>query len=236
MFENSWILITGASKNLGAYLAKKLAQGNHPVLVHYNKSKKSAFSLVDKLVKEKKKAKAVFGDFSSKQGIEQFVEKIQDESIKSIIHNVGNYLGKSFLETMESDFDQLLQTNMKAPFIITQALLPSLKQNKGSLIFLGVAGLEKLRAETTASMYTMTKQMLRFYMKTLAKELAHFHIRSNMISPGYLEHSVVQPKGELPMERSGTYEDIYKVVQFLLNPSNNYITGQDIEVAGAVRL
>ncbi|MGD2168782.1 MAG: SDR family oxidoreductase [Chlamydiota bacterium] len=236
MSDDGWILITGASKNLGAYLAKKLAQDNHPVLVHYNKSKMSAFSLVDELVKEKKQAKAVFGDFSSKQGLEKFVEKIQDEPIKSIIHNVGNYLEKSFLETSENDFDQLLQTNMKAPFVITKALVPTLKRNKGSLIFLGVAGLEKLRAETTASMYTMTKQMLGFYMKTLAKELARFHVRSNMISPGYLEHSVVQPKGDLPMRRSGTYEDIYNVVQFLLNPANNYVTGQDIEVAGAVRL
>lgn len=236
MFGNGWVLITGASRNLGAYLAKKLAFDNHPILVHYNKNKESAFSLVDELLQKKKKAKAVFGDFSDKESLNDFIQKIQNEPIGSVIHNVGNYLEKSFLQTTEYDFDQLLQTNVRAPFLLTQALVPQLKKNKGSLIFLGVAGLEKLRAETFASMYTMTKQMLRFYMKTLAKELAGFHVTSNMVSPGYLEHSIVQPKGELPMHRHGSYEDIYKVVQFLLDPVNSYITGQDIEIAGGVRL
>lgn len=238
MINHKWILITGAAKGLGSYLAKKLSLSGYGVLIHYRHSEIEAKALQQEIIEQGSIAKIVQGDFSTKEKLDVFISKVEKvcPDIYGIIHNVGNFKEGSFLNTDLASYEELMQVNVSAPYFISKAFISSIKKQKGHLIFLGIAGLEKLISDLHSSVYTLTKRSLRFLMKSLAKELAPFFVNVNMISPGYLEQSVVNPKSPLPMKRVGTYQEIYQSVAFLLNDANQYITGQDIEVAGAVRL
>ena len=98
--------------------------------------------------------------------------------------------------------------------------------------------MEGLRADVNATAYTITKLGLWMLTRSLAKELAPSQVRVNMVSPGYLDISVDLPEdvSKLPMGRSGTTKEVANIIALLLDKQSSYITGQNIEVAGAVRL
>jgi 3-oxoacyl-[acyl-carrier protein] reductase len=133
---------------------------------------------------------------------------------------------------------KLFQTNLHAPFILIKHLVSSLCQHRGHIINIGAAGLGRMRADTYSTAYTLTKQNLWMLTRSLALELAPAGVRVNMVSPGHLETSVNLPTDplKLPMGRPGYHHEISRLILFLLDPANHYITGQNIEVAGGVSL
>ena len=122
-------------------------------------------------------------------------------------------------------------TDFLAGLILARELSSHLK----NIIFLGVAGIMQSLSDARTSFYTLAKLNLLMLTKSLAKELAPKQIRVNMISPGYLEESIDQPKS-LPMERPAKWEEIAEAALFFLDPKNRSITGQNLEIAGGVRI
>lgn len=232
----NWVLITGASCNLGAKTAIALAEKGHNVLIHYNRSLEQAEDVARVCRSFGVKAEVIQGDFSTKAGVNLFISFILSKfnDIKVLINNVGNYLEKSALETSLNEWEELFQSNLFAPIAITLALIPSVEKLKGSIINIGTAGIS-LRSNSRNTAYMTTKTGLLLFTKTLAKELASAQICVNMVSPGQLETSIVEIN-DLPMGREAAFEDIINVVLFLLNEENRYVTGQNIEVAGGLCL
>ncbi len=230
------ILITGAAKNLGAFLAKKLAKNNYSVIVHYNKSKSEAKKIIKDCELEGVEAEMLQGDFSNYESLNAFVSNLKSltNELYGFIHNVGNFEVGSFLKTSYVKWEELIQVNVNASFFLLKEIMPLLRAQMGHIICMGFAGINANRADTYCSTYSLTKQALLFMVKSIAKEVAVSNIKINMISPGYLEKSVVFPKDPFPMQRPASFEDIFKTVQFLLDQT--YITGQNIEVAGGIRL
>ncbi len=235
-----WVLITGAAKRLGAEICGQLAAKGYSVVVHYNTSKVEAEAAVNGLRKLGAKAESIQGDFSTIQDTQDFIERyiVRFPKTQSLINNVGNYLVKPASTTTPEEWADLFQTNLNAPAALTNALLPSIISEKGSIINIGVVGLEAGRADTYCPAYTASKMGLLLLTRSLAKELASKNVRVNMVSPGLLENAVDMPKdmSMVPMHRPGRLEEIARVVTFLLEPENGYITGQNIEVAGGLRL
>ena len=101
-----------------------------------------------------------------------------------------------------------------------------------------MTGLSTERADTYSTAYTFTKASLLMLTKALAKEYAPDGVTVNMVSPGHLDISVDLPEdlNTLPMKRPATCEEVARVVTFLLRDENNYLTGQNIDIAGALRL
>lgn len=235
-----WTLVTGGAKRLGAEICTTLAKQGHDILVHYNTSQKEALEVVAACRKQGVKAACIQGDFTSTASTQHFLNTLLKNypDIHHLVNNIGNYLVASGLNTSEDDWQTLFQTNFHAPNACIQALLPSLKHAKGSIINIGVSGIDNLRANTHHTAFSITKTSLLLLTKSLARELAPFGIRINMVSPGYLDLSVDIPKDPttIPMHRLGTSAEVARVVAFLLNKENSYITGQNIEVAGGVGL
>ena len=227
------ILVTGAAKNLGAAIARQLAAAGHDVVIHFRSSEKEAKQLADEI-----KAEIVYGDFSTLESLNAFIAdyKMRFPQTKGIVNNVGNYLIAPSIKTDQGQWLDLFQTNFFAPVFITQALLPELRTQKGTVVNIGVSGLNANRAITKAVAYAATKTALHFYTHSLAKELAP-DIRVNMVSPGYLENAIdaLEPE-DLPFKRLGTPQELAALVAYLFDPKSSYITGQNIEVAGAVGL
>ena len=234
-----WTLVTGGGKRLGAELCMTLAGQGHNLVVHYHTSQAEALKVVSACRELGVKAEALRGDFSSQESTQKFIEAYLERfgETAHLINNVGNYLIKSALNMPIKEWYALFQTNLHAPFALIQALIPSLKRERGCIINIGIAGMEHLPADTYATAYSITKASLLMLTKSLAKELAPDHIRVNMVSPGYIDNAVDLPDpSRLPMKRAATTQDVARAVEFLMDPKNGYITGQNIEVAGGVRL
>lgn len=222
-----WTLVTGGAKGLGAEICRKLIKEGHKVVVHYRTSQKEAAELA-----ASSGCELIQGDFSTGEGVAQFIHDYctRFANTRYLVNNVGNYLIKPSSETTVEELSMLFQTNLFAPFALTQALLPSLK----SIVNIGAAGLNS-RADAYSTAYTMTKSGLLQWTRSLAKELAPSLISVNMVSPGYIEESIDLPE-HFPMSRPVTRAEVAGVVAFLLDEQNRYITGQNIEIAGGVRL
>jgi NAD(P)-dependent dehydrogenase (short-subunit alcohol dehydrogenase family) len=235
-----WTLVTGGAQRLGAEICRTLAKQGYDVVIHYNHSHREAIHLVKECRKLGVKAECLQGDFSERSSTEHFVQGYlkQFPDTVNLINNVGNYIMKSGLNTDLSEWYDLIQTNLNAPYELIRGLIPSIKKNRGSILNLGVAGMEGLRADVHATVYTLTKTALWMLTRSLAKELAPDLVRVNMVSPGYLEISVDLPKdlSTIPMKRTGTTQEVAKVIVELLGPNSTYITGQNIEVAGGIGL
>jgi NAD(P)-dependent dehydrogenase (short-subunit alcohol dehydrogenase family) len=235
-----WALVTGGAKGLGAEICRQLARQGHPVVVHYHRSKEEAIQVVGACRREGVEAEAIGGDFTTRESTLEFVARYVDQfpTTQHLINNVGNYLIQPLTDTTVLDLDALFQTNLFTPLEIIQAVLPSIRKQQGQIINIGVAGLNTFRADTHSPAYSMTKMGLWMATKSLAAELAKDHVRVNMISPGYLDNTVDLPPDldSLPMGRLGHLSEVARVVTFLLDPESSYITGQNIEVAGGVRL
>lgn len=236
----SWTLVTGGAKRLGAAICRTLAQKGYPVVFQYRHSVQEAKNLEKECVDYPAPVKSIQGDFSTVESTLNFVKAYNERfpDTHNLINNVGNYFIGSALQTPIEEWVQLFQTNIHTPFLLLNNLLPSIKKNEGSIINLGIAGLTGFRAEEHATAYEITKSGLLLLTRSLAKELAPDLVRVNMVSPGYLEESIDLPKdlSKIPMKRLGSYREVANVILFLLSDKAKYITGQNIEVAGGIRL
>lgn len=236
----NWTLVTGGAKRLGAEICTTLASKGHNILVHYNSSKNEAVDVVKACTRYGVKAESVQGDFSSKETTIKFLNVLQERfpDIENLVNNVGNYIVKPALATSVNEWYDLFQTNLHAPFILTKGLAASIQAARGSIVNIGVAGVNSVQADTYSTAYTATKLSLCMLTKSLALELASSGVRVNMVSPGYLDNAVDKPLdwSSVPMKRAGVPSEIARVVAFLLEDESSYITGQNIEVAGGLRL
>lgn len=235
----AWTLVTGGAKRLGAEICRTLAKQGHNIIVHYHTCHHEALDVVASCQKMGVKADCIQGDFSSPESTLHFTQNFINRftSAENLINNAGNYLIKSALNTPENAWHGLFQVNLHAPMALIQALTPGIKQAQGNIINIGVSGINAMRANQYATAYSMTKMCLLMLTKSLAKELASSNVRVNMVSPGQLDISVDKPTDptSLPMQRLGTPEEVALVIAFLLE-KGQYITGQNIEVAGGLGL
>lgn len=231
----SWTLVTGGAKGLGAEICRTLASEGYSLIIHYNESQSTAEEVADECRSRGAEAEILQGDFSTNAEIEDFSRRYiqQYPDTKFLINNVGPYLVKSAMETTLEEWQRIFQTNLNPSFILTKALSQSLKKNKGALVNVGVAGLQAFRADSYSSAYSAAKTSLYSLTKSFAKELAPFKVCVNMVSPGYLENSTVLPD-HFPMGRPCSLAEVARVVAFLLKQES--ITGQNIEIAGGIRL
>lgn len=236
----NWTLVTGAAKGLGAAICLELAKKEYSLIIQYNNNFRIAQDLQKKCLAFTKNVEVVQGNFSTRESLIEFVNKISRDfsQIKNLINNVGNYLVKPPLETSLDEWLALFQTNLHAPFLLSQSCSQSIKERKGSIVNIGVSGLNSFKANIYNSAYFLTKSALLGLTKTLAKELAPHEVTVNMVSPGYLENSVDFPKSlsSLPTGRITTLAEVVEIIIFLLSEKSRHITGQNIEVSGGVGL
>jgi NAD(P)-dependent dehydrogenase (short-subunit alcohol dehydrogenase family) len=236
----TWTLVTGGAKRLGAAICLALAAKGHNIAVHYRQSEQEALSVAEACRKHGVLAEIIQGDFSTTETTEAFAKNYlqQFKETQNLINNVGNFLVRTATKTTQEQWLDLFQNNLNAPFLLINACLPSIKKHHGAIINLGVAGIQEVNADIYSTAYSCAKTGLWMLTKSLAKELASSHVRVNMVSPGYLDISVDLPDDvcTLPMGRAAAPQEAADVIAFLLDPSASYITGQNIEVAGGIRL
>lgn len=235
----SWTCITGAAVGLGRAIALTLAERGHSLVLHYHKHANEAEELAALCREKNVQAECLEGDFSTSDGVMRFLERYLAAfgQTQYLVNNVGNSLRKPALETSDEEWKALFQSNFHAPCQIINALSASLKHTRGAIVNIGYAGVSQAVLSRHFVAYHTTKMALWTLTKSLADTFAPHGVRVNMVSPGYLENSIYLPDPQqLPMGRLGRLEEVASAVAFLLDPLQAYVTGQNIDIAGGVRL
>lgn len=232
------VLIIGASGDIGLTIAKERINKGNEVILHYH-SNKSVLTALAKKTANEQILQIIQADLSKKQGI--------DHLLSQLVFNVDNIVfasGKTefhlFQESSEEMMDKMLSLHIKAPWRITNHLLPvMIKKQSGKIVCI-----TSIWGEVGASnevLYSTVKGAQNTFVKALAKEVASSKIAVNAVSPGFINTKMngsltEEEKAEIyegiPLKRAGTPNEIAKVVNFLLDNKGKSITGQIIPVTG----
>jgi len=240
-------LITGASKGIGAGIAKAYANEGAAVVVNYASSRADADKVVQEIITSGGKAIAVQGNVENAAD----VKRMFDEAIKEfgkldvLVNNAGIYKFAGIEDITEDQFHQMFNINVLGSILTIQQAVKLFGDKGGAIINIGsiVSTLDM----PTSLIYTQTKYAVDAMTRILAKELGAKKIRVNSINPGLIETEGSHSSGvingdaekwhvsETPLGRVGKPEDIAKVAVFLASEESYWVNGETIAVAGGQR-
>jgi len=237
-------VVTGASKGIGASIAKHLAAEGASVVVNYASSKAGADKVVSEITASGGKAVAVQADVAKKADIERLFAETKKAygQLDVLVNNAGVYEFLPLDQVTEEHFHKQFNLNVLGLLLSTKEALKYFSPAGGSVINIGsVAGVHPV---PTASVYSATKAAVDAVTKALSKELGPRHIRVNSLNPGMVETEGVQSAGiigsdfqkqieaQTPLGRIGQPQDIGKVAAFLASEDAGWITGEVLMVSG----
>ena len=240
-------VVTGASKGIGAGIAKHLAAEGVTVVVNYSSSKEGADKVVDEITKHGGKAMAVQADVAKKKDIDRLFAQTKNAfgRLDILVNNAGVYEFGPLENVTEGHFHKHFDVNVLGLLLASQAALKYFAQEGGSIINIS-SGASTLTPPNT-SVYSATKAAVDAITRTLAKELGPRNIRVNAINPGMvMTEGVVaggfdksdfrkQLESQTPLGRIGQTEDIAPAAVFLASQDSAWITGETLVIAGGLR-
>jgi 3-oxoacyl-[acyl-carrier protein] reductase len=240
-------VVTGASKGIGAGIAKELAAQGASVVVNYASAKQDADRVVDEISKRGGKAMAVQGNVAKKAEVERLFTQTEKAfgKIDILVNNAGVYEFVPLEDVTEQQFHKMFDTNVLGMLLTTQEALKHFNSDGGSVINIG--SLASSLTPPTAVVYNATKGAVDAITRTLAKELGPRRIRVNSINPGMVvtEGAVAggYTEGDMrktfesatPLGRIGQTEDIAPSVVFFGSDDSKWITGETLFIAGGLR-
>jgi 3-oxoacyl-[acyl-carrier protein] reductase len=244
---NQVAVVTGASKGIGADIARHLAAEGAAVVVNYSSSKEGADRVVDEITKRGGKAIAVQANVAKKAEVEHLFSSAKKAfgKIDILVNNAGVYEFSPLEEITEEQFHKHFDVNVLGLLFATQEAVKQFDSAGGSIINISSA-VTSLTPPNT-SVYTGTKGAVDAITRTLAKELGPRNIRVNAINPGMVETEGVIAAGfnegefrkgvesQTPLGRIGQPEDIAPAAVFLASSDAQWITGETLRVAGGLR-
>ena len=240
-------VVTGASKGIGAGIAKQLAAEGAAVVVNYASSKSDADRVVDEIAKGDGKALAVQGSVTKKADVEKLFAAAEQAfgKIDILVNNAGVYEFLPLEEVSEQHFHRHFDTNVLGMLLATQEALKHFNANGGSIINIG--SLASSLTPPTAVVYNATKGAVDAITGTLAKELGPRKIRVNSINPGMVITEGVVSGGfhesdfrkvlesQTPLGRVGQTDDIAPAAVFFSSDDSKWVTGETLVIAGGLR-
>lgn len=237
--EGKNALVTGAAKRIGRSLALGLAQAGANVAITYRTSEAEAQATVDVISEYGVKAAAVQCDVSDPACVKRAVDAAIRElgRIDLLVNNAGMFETLPLESITPEQWDTMLNTNTRGPFLMAQAAYAELKQRHGRIINIGSLG--GLHPWATHGHYCVSKAALHMLTRTMAKAWAP-EITVNCVAPGMIVNGEVDPGYEqfaekTPMRRNGTPEDVAAAVLFFA-VCPRFITGQVLSVDGGLGL
>ncbi|UAL11826.1 glucose 1-dehydrogenase [Caulobacter segnis] len=240
-------VVTGASKGIGAAIAKALAAEGAAVAVNYASSREGADKVVAEITAAGGKAIAVQGDVAKAADVTRLFDETQTAfgGVDILVNNAGVYEFAALEEINEAHFHRQFNINVLGLLLATQEAAKRFGADGGSVI--NISSAATTVDIPTASVYTATKASVDSITRVLAKELGPRKIRVNAISPGAVETEGTHTMGiigsdletqmiaQTPLGRMGQPSDIAPVATFLASPESFWITGEIIAVAGGNR-
>src|SRR5215831_14051041 len=236
-------VVTGASKGIGAGIAKAFAKEGANVVVNYARGKEDAERVAAQIEKSGGKAVVVQADVSKQADVDRLFEVAKKTfgTVDVLVNNAGVYEFAPIGEITEASYRRMFDLNVLGTVLSTQAAVKSMN-GSGSVI--NISSVVSLTPPPATAIYSATKGAVDVITRTLAQELGPRKIRVNSLSPGLVETEGTRAAGtsdgefkqiaisRTPLGRVGEVEDVAKVAVFLASEDSGWITGEVLPVGG----
>jgi len=251
--SNKIALVTGAGTGIGKGIAVELAKQGAKVAIHYNSSNKGALDTKEQIDRLGSESIIVQADIQSKNEIERMVEKVIDNfgSIDILVNNAALQLNINLLDYTSSDYDRMMNTNLKGYWQCIQAVVPYMKKKQSGRI-INISSVHDKRPTDFDTVYSMTKGAIKMLVRESAIELAKYGITVNMIEPGavdvgkYKIDEEIDPEisekkrkerlKKFPLGRVGLPIDIGHIASFIASNESEFMNGAAIRMDGGSML
>ena len=239
-------LITGASRGIGAAIALELAKAGHSVSVNYNSHSDDAERVVKDLLNIGVEAKAVKGNVSDKNSVQEMIKNATDSlgPVDILVNNAGIISDNLIMRMKDEEFDKVIDTNLKGTYYCTKECIPSMvKQRWGRVI--NITSVVGIRGNIGQTNYSASKAAIHGFTYSLAKEVATRGVTVNAIAPGYIKTATVDVLSDklkdhimtwIPMKRFGTPDEISGMVAFMASERARYMTGELVKIDGGMAI
>jgi 3-oxoacyl-[acyl-carrier protein] reductase len=240
-------VVTGASKGIGAAIAKQLAAEGASVVVNYSSSKEGADRVVSEIAAGGGKAVAVKANLSKKADIDQLFAETKKAfgAVDILVNNAGIYEFSPLEEVTEDHFHKQFNLNVLGLVLATQAAVKLFNPAGGSII--NLSSVVATKGVAAAAVYSGTKGAVDAITRSLASELGPRGIRVNAINPGMVETEGVHAAGfaesefrqqietQTPLGRIGQPLDIAGAAVFLASADSSWVSGETLHISGGYR-
>jgi 3-oxoacyl-[acyl-carrier protein] reductase len=233
-------LVTGASRGIGAAIAKRLAADGANVVITYAKDAKAAAAVVSGLEAKGIQALAVQADGGDPTAVKAAIAKAVDAfgHIDILVNNAGTAIPKPFEEATLDELDHILNLNVRGVFVATQEALKHMPDG-GRIISIGSCVGERTMTPGLAA-YAATKGAVKMFTQGLAREVGHRKITVNNVQPGPIDTDLNPASGDwaepqlanTSLKRYGHVDEVAALVAFVAAPESAYITGANLTVDG----
>ena len=229
-------LITGGAIRIGKDICKKLHENGYNIICHYNKSENEAKDLKSELNQLRENSCEIFClDLNDLEQVDELITKISNNfnSLDVLVNNASSFFKTDIENHDDSDWDDLINSNLRGPFLLSRHCKKILSKSNGLIINISDAMVN--RGMKNYVIYSMAKAGLENLTKTLAREFAP-EVRVNAVAPGAIllpsDGSSVEEEliSEIPLNRIGTEKDISEAVVGLTKFT--YVTGQILKIDG----
>lgn len=240
-------LVTGASKGIGASVAKRLAAEGAAVVVNYSSSKEGAERVVAEIVKQGGRAMALKANVTHPAEVKELVAKTVGKfgKLDLLVNNAGIYEFEPLERVTADHFHKQFDLNVLALLLVTQEAVAHFASAGGAIV--NISSAVSLLGVPNASVYSGTKAAVDAITRSLSKELAARKIRVNAVNPGMVETEGLHSQGiaesdfhdqiiaQTPLGRIGQPEDVASAVFFFLSDDAAWITGETLFISGGLR-
>ncbi len=237
-------IVTGASRGIGAAIAKRLASDGYAVVVNYAADADSAESVVSAITGAGGKAVAVQADVASEQDVAAMFDRAAEQMgpVTALVNNAGGVGELARVEEQRSDaLARLMQVNVVGPMLCAKHAVRAMSTEHGgkggSIVTIASVAAKAPAGSSGMVPYQATKGALVTFARGLSNEVASEGIRSNSVSPGVIDTDLTPPDlrevgKRAPLGRIGQPDEIAATVSWLVSPEASFVTGTDIAVSG----
>jgi 3-oxoacyl-[acyl-carrier protein] reductase len=234
-------LVSGASRGIGAAIAKALAREGWPVGVNYRSDEDGAGAVVEEITQAGGRAKALQGDVSDPEAVDALFTALEEEfgPVLVLVNNAGVRADGLAPMIGDEDWDKVVDTNLSAAFRMTRrALRPMIRSRYGRVVNIAsiVGG---VRGNAGQANYAASKAGLVAMTRTVAAEVAKRGVTVNAVAPGLIETDMTEGIADnllehVPAQRAGTPDEVAECVRFLASEGAAYVNGVCLTVDGGL--
>jgi 3-oxoacyl-[acyl-carrier protein] reductase len=239
-------VVTGGGRGIGRAVAVRFAEEGANVTISYRSNDASAEEVAEEVRAAGAQCEIFKGDVSSPEDVDALFRGVRDSfgQVDILVNNAGLTRDNLMMRMKESEFDEVLRTNLKGTYLCTRAALrPMIRARWGRIV--NVSSVVGLVGNAGQANYAASKAGIIGFTKSVAREVAQRGITANVVAPGYVETELTgslpekvkdQIKAQVPAGRFGEAAEVAEVVTFLAGEGAGYLTGQTVAVDGGMTM